>query len=131
MIEGTVELDFLAADMSRGIRSGDLDFVLSLMSTVGDEEIYYAYSKVMHEISIDINTKHLDNCMKNVLKSRRQVLIDAISETRAFRYSLMKIRQMPSGYPKYQATMVAYGHDPLPFAEWQKTQENLDQRSVS
>lgn len=119
--------DFDAARVYKGILSGDTDLVDSLFRSIEPVKMYEVCAKVIHELSMGINTPMLDVFMKKTLYDKRGTVLKICTEISQFIERRKKVDSMEEGYPKHQATMVLYGKDPLTYHEWCDVQENLRQ----
>lgn len=118
---------FDAARVSKGILSGDTDLVESLLRSIEPVKMYEVYARVIHDLSLSINTPSLDVFMKNDLMRQRDILRSIFNKVQNFIVERIKINHMEPGYPKHQAMMNLLGKDPLTYHQWCDVQVNLQE----
>jgi hypothetical protein len=126
MSEVNDTIDLLAARLSKGILSGDSALVSDLLRTCPNTEVMYAaYSLVINDISLSMDTPGLDAVMKEELRKKRSDLFAAVRQVNDFIVERKVIERMEDGHPKHVAMMEFYGAVPMDLESWQQLQDEL------
>lgn len=124
------QVSFLQPEMDAkyvysALTSGRLAGVRDFLARKPDSEMEAICQTVFVELGYKFAIKGLDIVTKKKLRGLQQTFNDFIVELRHFRKEDERIQSMAEGYPKYQATCVLLGRDPVSYHEWTDIQVDL------
>jgi len=124
------QVSFLQPEMDAkyvysALTSGRLNGVRDFLARKPDSEMETICQIVFVELGYKFAIRGLDVVTKNKLRGLQKTFNEFLVELRCFRKEDERIQSMAEGYPKYQATCVLLGRDPVSYHEWTDLQVEL------
>ena len=105
--------------------AGRLNGVKTFLARKSDSEIEAIAQIVFVELGFMFAIKGINRETKGKVRALESDLIKFLIEVRTFRKEDAAIQAMDEGYPKYQASCVLLGRDPLGYHDWTDIQDAL------